>query len=99
MVGASADDTNADTVLLIPSGVTVNNVDAVSSVKVVDGTLAVDLPDLEISHVSESSKRGWPGRLVWVQRREKQEHGSRRYARWVWKERMGDREWSREERV
>jgi hypothetical protein len=49
MVGARADDTDADTVALIPASETINHVDAVSGVKVVDGTLTVDTPDLEIS--------------------------------------------------
>lgn len=46
MVGAGADDTDADTVLLVPAGVTIDDVDAVTGVEVIDGTLAVDLPDL-----------------------------------------------------
>lgn len=46
MVGTSADDTDADTVLLVPAGVSINNVDAVAGVEVVDSTFAVDLPDL-----------------------------------------------------
>ena len=47
MVGASTDDTDADAVLLIPAGVTIDNVNTVAGVQVVDGTFAVDLPDLE----------------------------------------------------
>lgn len=46
VVGASADDTDANTVLLIPAGVTVDDVDTVTGVEVIDGTFAVDLPDL-----------------------------------------------------
>ena len=53
MVGASADDTDADTVLLVPSGVTIDDVDAVTSVEVVDSTFAVDLPDLFRAIVSK----------------------------------------------
>lgn len=51
MVGASADDTNADTVLLVPAGITVDDVDAVTGVEVVDSTLTVDLPDLRMRDV------------------------------------------------
>jgi hypothetical protein len=46
MVGAGADDANADAVLLVPSRVTVNDVDPIPRVEVVNSTLAVDLPDL-----------------------------------------------------
>lgn len=46
MVGAGADDTDADAVLLVPAGIAVHDVDAVTGVEVVDGTLAVDLPHL-----------------------------------------------------
>ena len=46
VVGASADNANADTVALIPAGVTINDIDAVTGVKVVDSTLTVDTPDL-----------------------------------------------------
>jgi len=46
MVGTSTDNTDADSVALVPSGVTIDNVDAVSRVKVVDGTFAVDFPHL-----------------------------------------------------
>jgi hypothetical protein len=48
MVGASADDTDADTVLLVPAGVAIDDVDAVAGVEVVDSTFAVDLPDLDL---------------------------------------------------
>jgi hypothetical protein len=52
MVGAGADDAHADPVLLIPAGETVDDVDAVAGVEVVDSTLAVDLPDLQGKKVS-----------------------------------------------
>jgi hypothetical protein len=48
VVGAGADDAHADPVLLIPAGVTVDDVDAVAGVEVVDSTLTVDLPYLEV---------------------------------------------------
>lgn len=46
MVGAGADDADADAVLFIPAGVAIDDVDAVARVEVVDGALAVDFPDL-----------------------------------------------------
>jgi len=46
MVGTSADNTNVDAVALIPAGETIDNVDAITSVEVVDSTLAVDTPHL-----------------------------------------------------
>ena len=46
MVGASADNANVDAVALIPAGETIDNVDAVAGVEVVDSALAVDTPDL-----------------------------------------------------
>ena len=47
MVGASADDSYADPVPLVPAGESIDNVDAVSCVEIVNSTLAVDAPDLE----------------------------------------------------
>lgn len=49
MVGTSADDTDADSVAGVPSCVTIDNVDTVPGVEVVDGTFTVDTPDLYIS--------------------------------------------------
>ena len=46
VVGARADNTDADTVALIPAGVTIDDIDAVAGVEVVDSTLTVDTPDL-----------------------------------------------------
>jgi hypothetical protein len=46
MVSTRADNTDVDAVALVPAGETIDNVDAVTSVEVVDGTLAVDTPDL-----------------------------------------------------
>ena len=46
MVGTSADNTNVDAVALVPAGETIDNVDAVAGVEVVDSTLAVDTPHL-----------------------------------------------------
>lgn len=46
MVCTSTDDSDSDSVALVPSCVTIDNVDTVSGVQVVDGTFSVDLPDL-----------------------------------------------------
>lgn len=46
MVGTGTDDTDIDTVALVPAGKTVNDVDAIPGVEVVDSTLTVDSPDL-----------------------------------------------------
>jgi hypothetical protein len=48
MVGACADDTDADAVSLIPAGIAIDNIDAVTSVEVVNSTFTVDTPDLTI---------------------------------------------------
>jgi hypothetical protein len=46
MVGTRADNTDVDAVALVPAGETIDNVDAVAGVEVVDSTLTVDTPDL-----------------------------------------------------
>jgi hypothetical protein len=46
MVGTRADDADLDPVALIPAGETVNDVNAVTGVEVVNGTFTVDEPDL-----------------------------------------------------
>jgi hypothetical protein len=46
MVGTGADDTDVNTVALIPAGKAINNVDTIPCVEVVDSTLTVDSPDL-----------------------------------------------------
>jgi hypothetical protein len=46
MVGTGADDAHANTVLLVPASIAIDNVDTVAGVEVVDSTLTVDLPDL-----------------------------------------------------
>lgn len=48
VVGASADDSDFDLVSLVPSCEAVHDVNAVPSVQVVDCSLAVDSPDLQI---------------------------------------------------
>ena len=46
VVSTSADNANADAVALIPAGVTIDDIDAVAGVEVVDSTLTIDTPDL-----------------------------------------------------
>jgi hypothetical protein len=46
MVGAGADNSDLDAVLLVPAGKTVDDIDTASGVEVVDSTFSVDLPDL-----------------------------------------------------
>ena len=52
VVGAGADNTDINAVALVPAGESINNVDSVPCVQVVDSTLAVDLPDLGGGKVS-----------------------------------------------
>ena len=46
VVCTRADNANLDLVLLVPSCETIDNVDAVAGVEVIDSTLTVNLPDL-----------------------------------------------------
>lgn len=46
MVGTSADDSDLDLILLVPSCETLDDVDSVPCVQVIDSTFAVDLPGL-----------------------------------------------------
>jgi hypothetical protein len=46
MVGTSADNADAYPVALVPAGESIDDVDAVAGVEVVDSTLTVDAPDL-----------------------------------------------------
>jgi hypothetical protein len=46
MVSAGADDSDADSVALVPAGKAIDDVNSVPGVQVVDGALAVDSPDL-----------------------------------------------------
>jgi hypothetical protein len=47
VVGTSAHDTDAYPVALVPAGESIDNIDAVAGVEVVNSTLTVDAPDLE----------------------------------------------------
>lgn len=46
VVGTSADDSNLDPILFVPSCKAVYNVDTISGVQVINGTFSVDSPDL-----------------------------------------------------
>jgi hypothetical protein len=46
VVGAGTDDADVEPVSLIPAGKSVDHVDAASGIKVVDGALSIDAPDL-----------------------------------------------------
>ena len=64
MVCSGADDSNIDTISLIPSSKAINNIDSVSGVQIVDSAFPVDLPDLwrQTSASSEETKHvtaGW----------------------------------------
>lgn len=48
MVGTGADDADLDAVLLVPAGITIDDINAIAGVEVVDSALAVNLPDLVI---------------------------------------------------
>lgn len=48
MVGTSANNTNIDAVARVPAGETVDDIDAVAGVEIVNGTLAVNSPYLSI---------------------------------------------------
>lgn len=52
MVGTGANHPHPDSVLLIPSRIAVDDVDAISRVQVVNCSLTVDFPDLTPIHVS-----------------------------------------------
>ena len=51
MVGTSTNDPYVDSVAFIPAGESIDNIDAVASVQVVDRSFSVNAPDLH-SHVS-----------------------------------------------
>jgi hypothetical protein len=48
MVGTSTHHTDTYPVALVPSSEAINDIDAVPGVEVVNGTLTVDTPDLEM---------------------------------------------------
>ena len=46
MVSSGADNADADAIPLIPTGIAIDDIDAVSGVEVVDSAFSVDFPDL-----------------------------------------------------
>ena len=48
MVCTSADDSDVDAILLVPSGEAIDHIDSISSVQIIDRPFAIDLPDLEL---------------------------------------------------
>lgn len=47
MVGTSADNADSDPITLVPTSKAINDVDSVSSIQIIDGTFAVDPPNLQ----------------------------------------------------
>ena len=47
MVSSGTDDSNIDPVSFIPACKTIDDIDAIAGVQVVDGSFSVDLPDLQ----------------------------------------------------
>jgi hypothetical protein len=47
MIGTSAYHADAYPVALVPASISVNNIDTVPGVQVINGTFTVDTPDLE----------------------------------------------------
>ena len=62
MVGAGADHAHVDPVALVPASISIDDVDAVAGVEIIDRTFAVDAPDLPSrSHVSgDTLISTWP---------------------------------------
>jgi hypothetical protein len=54
MVGPSRHDAHIDPVTLIPAGKAIDDINAISSIEIVDGTFTVDPPDLPGGAVSVS---------------------------------------------
>ena len=47
MIGSRADHADANPVALIPASESIDNIDAISGVQIVNGTFAIDTPDLD----------------------------------------------------
>ena len=50
MVSSGADDSNIDPVSFIPACESIDDIDAIASIQVVDSSFPVDLPDLQHTH-------------------------------------------------
>lgn len=46
MVGSGADNSNIDPIALVPAGITINHINAVSCIQIIDCALPVDFPHL-----------------------------------------------------
>lgn len=57
MVSSGTDNAYANAVAFIPSGIAINNVDAVSSIEIVDSTFPVDFPYLGECRISTEVQR------------------------------------------
>lgn len=58
MVGPGANNTDANAVTLVPASISIDDIDAVSCVQVIDSTLTVDTPDLEETIPSVTAHTG-----------------------------------------
>lgn len=58
MVSTSTNDSDIDSVTLVPASIAVNNIDSVSCVQVIDGTFSVDFPYLFEKHMSVRCSNG-----------------------------------------
>lgn len=48
MVGSGTDDSDVDSVALVPASKAIDNVDTISGVEIIDSSLTVDFPDLHV---------------------------------------------------
>lgn len=46
MVGASTDDSNVDSVSLVPTRISIDNINAISGIEIIDSSFSVNFPDL-----------------------------------------------------
>lgn len=46
MVGSSTDDSNVDSVSLVPASISVDDINAISCIEIIDSSFSVDFPDL-----------------------------------------------------
>jgi hypothetical protein len=56
MICAGANDPNIDSVSFIPAGKTIDNINSVSGVQIIDGTFAVDFPYLHREKMRQQAK-------------------------------------------
>ena len=48
MVGSSTDDSNIDTIFFVPTGKTIDDINPVPSIQIIDSSFPVNFPDLNI---------------------------------------------------